>query len=293
MAERSSPFAFVGWRIPRSARARGEARSIFAPVRIVSWNVNGLRSIAGKGFHDFVASARPDVIGIQETRARVDQLPEELRTLPGYAHTHFVHAERPGYSGVALYSRHPLERTESSLGQRTFDVEGRLQIARVGKLTIVNGYFPNGSGKERDNSRVPYKLRFYKALRERLAPAFAAGEPIVVMGDFNTAPAEIDLARPRENAKTSGFLPNERKELERWLDAGWVDSFRVFEKGEGHYSWWSQRFGVRERNVGWRIDLALLSPGAAAHVKSARIHASVRGSDHAPIEVELDDRVLR
>ncbi len=276
------------WR--RAARRGG--RNYLPRVRIVSWNVNGLRSIAGKGFHDFVGAERPDVIGVQETRVRADQLPESLRSLRGYGHTHFVHAERPGYSGVALYSRLPFGATESSLGKRTFDVEGRLQVARIGRLTLVNGYFPNGSGKDRDNSRVPYKLRFYRALRERLAGAFDAGEPIVVMGDFNTAPFEIDLARPRENAKTSGFLPSERKELVRWLDAGWVDSFRVFEKGEGHYSWWSQRYGVRERNVGWRIDLALLSPGAAAFLKSARIHASIRGSDHAPIEVELDDRVI-
>jgi len=262
-------------------------------VKIVSWNVNGLRSIEGKGFHRFVAKAKPDVIGVQETRARPEQLSPKLRAMKTHPHAHFVHAERPGYSGVAVYSNRPIESAESSLGVRTFDVEGRLQIVKIGALTIVNGYFPNGSGKDRDNSRVPYKLRFYRALFRRLDAELEAGGRIVVMGDFNTAPHEIDLARPRENAKTSGFLPHERKELLRWLERGWVDSFRHYDEREGVYSWWSQRYGVREKNVGWRIDLALVSPGAAKFLKSAKIHTEIRGSDHAPIEVELDDDVLR
>lgn len=262
-------------------------------VRIVSWNVNGLRSIEGKGFHRFLSRTKPDVIGVQETRARIEQLSPRLRSPAGLPHAHFVHAERPGYSGVATYSRLPLDAVDASLGARAFDVEGRLSIVRIGALTIVNGYFPNGSGKDRDNGRVPYKLRFYRALRRRLEPAFASGERIVVMGDFNTAPHEIDLARPRENQKTSGFLPSERAELSRWLEAGWVDSFRVFDTSEGRYSWWSQRYGVRERNVGWRIDLALVSPGLVPFLRGAAIHASVKGSDHAPIEVELDDAALR
>jgi exodeoxyribonuclease-3 len=261
-------------------------------VRIVSWNVNGLRSIEGKGFHRFVAKVRPDVIGVQETRARVEQLGDRLRTLRGMPHAHFVHAERPGYSGVALYSSRAFDGVDSSLGTRSLDVEGRMQLVRIGALTIVNGYFPNGSGSLHDNTRVPYKLRFYRAVLRKLEPALDRGEPIVVMGDFNTAPHEIDLARPKENAKTSGFLPSERAELRRWIARGFVDSFREFEPGEGHYSWWSQRYGVRARNVGWRIDLALVSAGARPFLRGARIHASVKGSDHAPIEVEMDDRVI-
>lgn len=270
-------------------------------MRIVSWNVNGLRSVHGKvidrregaASKDFLGwlGASGDVIGLQETRIGDAQLPTELRSPHGLS-LHLVAAERAGYSGVALYSRRVPDAIETGLGVGTFDVEGRVQIARFGALTVANVYFPNGSGQERDNSRVPYKLRFYKKLFSRLEPAFRAGEPIVVMGDFNTAPHPIDLARPKENEKTSGFLPEERRELVRWFEAGYVDSYRHFDPSEGRYTWWSQRFGVRERNVGWRIDLALVSPGAMPYLKSATIHHDHFGSDHCPIAIELDDAVL-
>ncbi len=259
-------------------------------MRIVSWNVNGLRSIATKGFMRFVRKAGADVVAVQETRARREQLPEAIHSPRGYE-THFVSAERPGYSGVGLYSKHPIDRVVTSLGAKAIDREGRLQMGDVGALTIVNGYFPNGSGAAHDNTRVPYKLRFYRKLFAALEPGLRAGARIVVLGDFNTAPEEIDLARPKENVRTSGFLPAERKELARWLSAGWVDSFRHFEKGPGHYSWWSQRFGVRARNIGWRLDLALVSPGAMPFLRGAAIHPKVLGSDHCPISVDLDDAV--
>ena len=260
-------------------------------MRIASWNVNGLRAITRKGFTDWLAESEADVVGLQETRCLPEQVPEVLRDDAGW-HQDYVSAERKGYSGVGVLSRHPLDAVERSLGVGTMDREGRGQIARVGKLRVVNCYFPNGNGKDRDNSRVPFKLRFYRRLYRVLEPAKKAGEPIVVMGDFNTAPEPIDLARPSQNKRTSGFLPEERKELKRWLKSGWVDSFRVFEDGGGHYSWWSQRFGVREKNIGWRIDLALVSPAAAKHLTGASIEKDVRGSDHCPITLELDDAVL-
>lgn len=260
-------------------------------MRVASWNVNGLRSIAGKGFVEWLEASGADVVGVQETRCRPDQLPEALRALSGW-HAHFACAARPGYSGVALYAKRPLDAVETSLGVRTFDVEGRVQIARIGRLRIANVYFPNGSGLARDNSRVPYKLRFYRRLFRLLEPHLRGGEPILVMGDFNTAPEPIDLARPESNERTSGFLPEERAELARWKKHGWVDTFREIEKGEGHYTWWSQRFGVRERNVGWRLDLVLASPGAARFLRGAAIHPHVRGSDHCPVSVDLDDAVL-
>jgi exodeoxyribonuclease-3 len=193
---------------------------------------------------------------------------------------------------VGLFSRREPDCVDTLLGHEDLDCEGRLQVATFGQLTVVNAYFPNGNGKERDNSRIPYKLRFYGALFERLRRAHAKGERLLVMGDFNTAYAELDLARPRENRETSGFRPEEREELGRWLTAGWVDTFRHFQPAGGHYSWWSQRGGARERNVGWRIDYVLASPGAMRFVRAAAIHPDVRGSDHCPVSVTLDPRVV-
>ena len=260
-------------------------------MRVVSWNVNGLRSVAAKGFASWLESSGADVVGLQETRCRPDQVPDALRAPDGW-HTDFVAAERPGYSGVGLFARRAPDAVEASLGDASFDAEGRVQLARFGGLLLANVYFPNGSGQARDNGRVPFKLAFYQRLFQRLEAPMRAGAPIVVMGDFNTAPYERDLARPRDNAKTSGFLPEEREEVVRWLASGWTDSFRVYEPGEGHYTWWSQRFGVRERNIGWRIDLALVSPGARPFLRGASVHPDVKGSDHCPISLELDDAVL-
>lgn len=260
-------------------------------LRIVSWNVNGLRAAEGKGFLSWLGDSRAQIVGLQEVRALPEQLSEALRAPRGW-HTAFSAAERKGYSGVGLYSRLVPDAIETSLGVHAFDREGRLQLARFGDLLVVNAYFPKGSGTLRDNSRVPYKLEFYRALFARLEPAKKSGARILVLGDLNTAHREIDLARPKTNRETSGFLPEEREELDRWLRTGWVDTFRHFEPRPGHYSWWSQRFGVRERNIGWRIDYLLASPGAMPFVQRASIHPQVRGSDHCPVSVELDARVL-
>lgn len=258
----------------------------------MSWNVNGLRSCHKKGFVEWLTGAGADIVGVQEVRAREEQLSEEVRSPQGWR-THFVAAERPGYSGVGLFSKKQPDELETHLGVEEFDVEGRLQMARYGRLTVVNCYFPNGNGKDRDLSRIPYKLAFYKRLFETLEKPLRDGGRVLVMGDFNTAHEELDLARPRENRETSGFRPEEREEFARWIRNGWVDTFRHFNKAGGHYSWWSQRFGVRERNIGWRIDYVLASPGAMPFVKRAAIHPEVLGSDHCPVSVELDPKVLR
>ena len=266
-------------------------------MRILSWNVNGLRACTRKGFSGWLSKSRADIVGVQEVRALVEQL-EPRVAKPRRWHTHFVAAERKGYSGVGLYSRHTIEQTETSLGAEDLDREGRLQIARIGGLTVANAYFPNGNGStlpdgKRSNDRVPYKLRFYRMLFDRLEPERAAGVPIVVMGDFNTAHREIDLARPSPNRKTSGFLPEECAELDRWLEAGWTDTFRhLHPDAPGHYSWWSQRKGVREKNIGWRLDYVLASPGAMASLRDAFILSKVQGSDHCPVGVELDPAAL-
>jgi exodeoxyribonuclease-3 len=273
---------------PEGARSEPKASEV---LRILAWNVNGLRACAGKGFGRWLGRSKGWLVGVQEVRAPDAAIPVSLRAPRGWD-THFVAAERAGYSGVGLFARQAPERIETSLGEKRFDAEGRLQIARFGRLVVANVYFPKGSGKDRDNSRVPYKLDFYSALFDRVERLRRAGLRVLVMGDFNTAHREIDLARPRENQQTSGFLPEERAELDRWENAGWIDSFRHFEPGPGHYSWWSQRGGARERNVGWRIDAVWASPAAMRFVRGAFIHPKVRGSDHCPVGVEVDPAIL-
>ncbi|MCB9567491.1 MAG: exodeoxyribonuclease III [Myxococcales bacterium] len=260
-------------------------------MRVISWNVNGLRACAKKGFAGWLQRSGGAIVGVQEVRAKRDQLPEDVASPAGWT-THFVDAERPGYSGVGLFTRREPDAVEPTVGEPRFDREGRVQIARFGRLRVANIYFPNGSGQDRDNGRVPYKLDFYRHVFELLQRLRRSGARVLVMGDFNTAHRAIDLARPRDNQKTSGFLPEERAELDRWLSRGWVDTFRHFEAGEGHYTWWSQRQGARDRNVGWRIDYILASPSAMPYVRGAAIHPEIKGSDHCPISVELDPKIV-
>lgn len=262
-------------------------------MRLVSWNVNGLRAAERKGFLKTLDAFDADVVGIQEVRASEEQLSEAL--LEPDEHYFFLSTatSRKGYSGVGLYSRYEVAAIETSMGEERFDIEGRLQLATIGELHIANVYFPNGSGTNRNHGRVPYKLAFYRKLFSLLAPGLKRGERWLVMGDFNTAHEEIDLARPKQNQKTSGFLPKERQEFSRWLAAGWVDTFRhLHPDAEGHYTWWSQRGGARARNVGWRIDYILASPGAMPYLTDAFICPEIMGSDHCPLGVVLDDDVL-
>jgi exodeoxyribonuclease-3 len=262
-----------------------------ASHRILSWNVNGLRACGAKGFRRWLDRSEAEIVAVQEVRALCDDLPRRLASPRGW-HTHFSAAARLGYSGVGLFARRAPERVETSLEHRAFDAEGRLQLARFGRLVVANVYFPNGNGKERDNSRVPFKLRFYRRVFERVEKLRADGAHVLVLGDFNTTHTDLDLARPKQNRGTSGCLPSERRELARWLAAGWTDTFRAFEPGGGHYSWWSQRFGVREKNIGWRIDYVLASPEAMPFVRSAFIQPDVRGSDHAPVGVDVEGGIF-
>ncbi len=260
-------------------------------LRIRSWNLNGIRSASKKGFADWLKKSRSEIVGVQEVRAQPGQIPDEVAAVSRF-HQAFTAPVRKGYSGVGLFSRRKPDAMETSLGEDRFDDEGRLQIARFGRLVVANGYFPNGSGKDRDNSRIPYKLDWYAALFERLQRLRKSGKRVIVMGDFNTAHKPVDLARPKENEKTSGFCPEERAELDRWVAAGWVDTFRAFEPGPDHYTWWSQRFGVRARNVGWRIDYIMASPAAMKFVRGAFIEPGVMGSDHCPIGIDVDPAIF-
>jgi exodeoxyribonuclease-3 len=260
-------------------------------TRVYSWNVNGIRAATKKGFTSWLSDSKAEIVGLQEVRAWQEQMPAEVRDLPKWNQA-YTRPERKGYSGVGLLSRRKPDSIETSLGEERFDAEGRLQIARFGRLIVANGYFPNGSGKERDNSRIPYKLDWYRALFDKVQRLRKGGYRVLVMGDFNTAHKEIDLARPKANVKTSGFCPEEREEIDRWIEAGWVDTFRAFEPGPDHYTWWSQRFGVRAKNIGWRIDYVLASPAAMKFVKGAFIHPEVTGSDHCPLGVDLDPAIF-
>ena len=256
-------------------------------MRIVSWNVNGLRACAKKGFLDFLAKSQTDILLLQEVRAFPQQLPAEVLEPEGW-HVALAPAERPGYSGVAVYSRKAPDRIDTMLGEQRFDVEGRFIVAHFGRMAAASIYFPKGSGRERDNSRVPYKLDFYRAVFERVQQLRRRG-PVFVAGDYNTAVEEIDLARPKTNRKSSGFLPEEREEMRRWFAAGWIDTFRRAHQDEaGHYTWWRQFGGARENNVGWRIDYVLASPSAARRVTDAFIWPDVFGSDHCPVGVDVD-----
>lgn len=256
-------------------------------MKIVSWNVNGLRACAKKGFLDFLNTSGVDVLGLQEVRAFPEQLPTDVLKPDGW-HAYFSPAERPGYSGVAIYSRQAADKIETSLGDAAFDIEGRFIIAHFGRMAVASVYFPKGSGKDRDNSRVPYKLAFYQRVFDRIQTLRKRG-PVFVVGDYNTAHHEIDLARPKTNRKSSGFLIEERAELTRWEAAGWCDTFRAQHPNEpDHYSWWRQFGGAREANVGWRIDYVFAPKAAMRRVKDAFIWPAVWGSDHCPVGVEID-----
>ena len=261
------------------------------PMRVVSWNVNGIRACVRRGFVDFLDRSGADILGVQEVRALPEEIPSAART-PTDWHAAFAVAERRGYSGVGIYSKFRPVLVETSLGEPQFDIEGRFIAAHFrtdrGRFAVVNGYFPKGSGKDRDNSRVGYKLDFYRAVFDR-AQQLRRRCPVLVIGDFNTAHREIDLARPKSNVKNSGFLPEERVELDRWLEAGWVDTFRALHPDQpDHYTWWRQWGGARERNVGWRIDYVLASPSAMERLKDAFIWPNERGSDHCPVGVDID-----
>lgn len=272
---------------------RGSAFGLYTiavPRRILSWNVNGIRACVDKGFLDWLRRSKGDMVGLQEMRVGEDKLPPGLRRQRRFPHFSLsVATSRKGYSGVGLFSRDEPVSLRTQLDRPRFDREGRFQLAQFEDLLVANVYFPNGNGKDRDNSRVPYKLSFTRRVFDVVDEARAeTGLPAVIMGDFNTAPAEIDLARPKDNKKTSGFLPEERKALAKCLRRGYVDTFRSLYPDEVRYSWWSSRFGVRAKNIGWRIDLLVVSEDLLPRVSDAFILTNVMGSDHCPIGIELD-----
>jgi exodeoxyribonuclease-3 len=252
-------------------------------MRLISWNVNGIRAAIRHGFREWLSSDEPDIICLQETRIHDSQLTDGLRQFPGY-HSHWASSDRKGYGGVATLCAGPLESVRKGFGVARFDVEGRVLITRHPSCTLVNAYFPSG---RRSLERVEYKIDFYDTLLSFCSDLRTGGHPLVICGDFNTAHQPIDLARPKQNRKTSGFLPEERKALTRWLEAGFVDVFRHLNPDAQQYTWWTYRYDARARNVGWRLDYFLVADEFLSSVRAAKILGQVTGSDHCPIELDL------
>ena len=252
-------------------------------LRLMSWNVNGIRAAYKKGLLDWFKTEKPDILCIQETKAHPEQLTEGLLSVKGYK-SFFSSAERKGYSGVVTYTKPEPVDVKNGLGVKKFDSEGRFIITEYKQFILFNIYFPNGKASK---ERLDYKMEFYETFLKHLKKLLKQGKKIVICGDVNTAHKEIDIARPKENEKISGFLPIEREWIDRFLDTGFIDTFRVFNQESNNYTWWDMITRARERNVGWRIDYFYISENLRKNLKSAFILPDVMGSDHCPIGIEL------
>lgn len=253
-------------------------------MKVVSWNVNGIRACAKKGFLEYLSTENPDILFLQETKAMVDDLPPELVNPMGY-HCVFHSAEKKGYSGVALYTKVKPIAVHEGFGYEKYDREGRVIIAEYDHFYALGVYFPNG---QKDDERLAYKLAFYKDLFEYCETLKQEGKGVLICGDYNTAHNPIDLARPKENEFTSGFLQIERDWMDKIVAMGYTDTFRHFNDSPEEYSWWSYRMGARARNVGWRIDYVFVDNQFLTKVSDAFIQQSVLGSDHCPVGVVLN-----
>jgi exodeoxyribonuclease III len=252
-------------------------------IKILSWNVNGIRAIYKKGFLDWFKDEKPDILCIQETKAQQEQLPDDLINVEGY-HSYFSSAVKKGYSGVAIYSKTEPESIKKGFGIEKFDSEGRILTADYSKFTLLNIYYPNGKARQ---ERLQYKMEFYDAFLKYVDKLKKKGINIIICGDVNTAHKEIDIARPKENEKVSGFLPEEREWIDKFISHGYLDTFRMFNQKPDNYTWWDQLTRARDRNVGWRIDYFYISENLKKKIKNAFIMPDVMGSDHCPIGIEI------
>lgn len=253
-------------------------------MKLVSWNVNGLRSVHRNGYWDAFLALNPDVFCLQETKAEAEQLPSEVRETPGF-YSIFSHSKiKKGYSGVALYTKEKPVKDIFGMGIPEFDDEGRIVGAEFSDFFLINVYFPNGG---QGPKRLDYKLRFYDAFLlwiEELRKI----KPVIFCGDVNTAHEAIDLARPKENEQNTGFLPEERAWIDEVVRLGYIDTFRTkYPEKSGAYSYWDMKTRARDRNVGWRIDYFFVSGELRTRVVSADIHSDIFGSDHCPISLTL------
>ncbi len=250
---------------------------------LISWNVNGIRACIRNGFLDFLEKYKPDIIALQEIKAREDEVPMELRYYQGY-HKYWNPAKRKGYAGTALLTKIKPLNVKFGIGIEEFDSEGRVITAEYNDFYLVNAYFPNA---QHGLTRLDFKLQFDREIHTYLNN-LRRSKPVVLCGDFNVAHKEIDLANPKQNVKNAGFTPEERAWMDEFLEDGYVDTFRIFTKDGGHYTWWTYRFNARARNIGWRVDYFVVSEEIRDKVKRSYILQNVMGSDHAPIALELD-----
>jgi exodeoxyribonuclease III len=257
-------------------------------MKLVSWNVNGLRAAAKKGFLDWLYETDADIVGLQETKAEPDQLPDDVRVPRGY-HAFFSHPKtKKGYSGVALYTKQKPDKVEYSIELNGIDDEGRIVIGHFGEIVLLNVYFPNGGGGP---ERLKFKLDFYDAFLTHVEKLRKKGKNVIFCGDINTAHEEIDLARPKANETNTGFLTEERAWLDEVANHGWIDTFRHFYPNKtGAYSYWDMKSAARERNVGWRIDYFFVAPELLQRLKAAGIMANIYGSDHCPVWVDISEK---
>ncbi len=266
-------------------------------MKIISWNVNGIRSVIGQNartkfgktykknyLHQYIEEENPDIICIQETKSEPDQINEDLRYPEGYNGYFHSCRRKKGYSGVVTYSKQKPINVYTDIGIEKFDEEGRIIATEFEEFVLFNIYFPNGtSGQE----RVDFKLEFYDAVFAHFEDLRKQGKELIICGDYNTAHMPIDLARPKENEKNSGFLPEERVKIDWMIENGYIDSFRMFNQEGDQYTWWSNRGRARENNVGWRIDYHMITPGLKEKVVNSYHHPEAKGSDHCPIIIEL------
>ena len=253
-------------------------------MKILSWNVNGIRAADKKGLFDFIKKESPDIFCLQEIKATSVQMPPHLKNFPGY-HVFINPAERGGYSGVATFSKEKPTDTRKGFNINRFDREGRILINEYPSFTLFNIYFPNG---KKNRERLDYKMDFYEAFLNDVDNLKSKGKNIIACGDFNTAHKELDLARPKENEKISGFLPIERAWIDKFIEHGYTDTFRYFNKQPNQYSWWDLKTKARQRNVGWRIDYFFVNNEFVPKVKKAFIMHDVMGSDHCPVGILID-----
>ena len=252
---------------------------------ILSWNVNGVRAVNQKGFLPWFKKESPDILCLQETKAIPEQINPDLRNPENYFSYWNWPKVKKGYSGVAVFTKLEPLKVENGFGIEEYDAEGRTLILHFENFILLNIYFPNG---QKDDERLQYKLNFYDTFLDFCNKLVNQGKNLVMCGDYNTAHKEIDLARPKENEKRSGFLPIERAWLDKYVENGYVDTFRMFEKGEGKYTWWDYKTRARERDVGWRIDYFFVNRAFSDKVKSSFILKDVYGSDHCPIGIEFN-----